>query len=316
MIVFELAWNQQQHWSGIFAHDAAKYADQLGAALLNQELGALHCFALSDHQQKFSKAITQVEVTENGIALPNTGRLHFQIQQASDFKKLNNLDMACGDWYTVASTSTHAVNPSKPVLLELLSLIVSDAETTSLETTLTKAPQLMLNLLKLVNSVGMGNATPARSIRQAITILGRRQLQRWLQLLLYAEQYGEDDKRPVILIAAAMRGKRLALWAEQGWLGSTSADEAFLCGMLSLLDRLFGEPLAQLLAPLPLDHHLRAALLSSEGILGQALKQLTALEAGEHQNPILKPLLAKQASWINTDLKAITWVHRLISESI
>nr|WP_314900749.1 HDOD domain-containing protein [uncultured Deefgea sp.] len=196
MIVFELAWNQQQHWSGIFAHDAAAYADQLDAALLNQELGALHCFALSDHQQKFSEAITQVEVTENGIVLPNTGQLYFQIQQASYFKKLNNLDMACGNWYTVASTSTHSANPSKPVLLELLSIIVSDAETTTLETTLTKAPQLMLNLLKLVNSVGMGNATPARSIHQAITILGRRQLQRWLQLLLYAEQYGVSVETP------------------------------------------------------------------------------------------------------------------------
>ncbi|MGL4997359.1 MAG: hypothetical protein ACRC6G_14440, partial [Deefgea sp.] len=115
---------------------------------------------------------------------------------------------------------------------------------------------------------------------------------------------------------AAMRGKRLALWAEQGWLGNTNPDEAFMCGMLSLLDRLFGEPLDQLLAPLPLEQQLRAALLAGEGVLGQALNQLTALEAGDTRNPILKPLLAKQASWINTDLKAIAWVHRLICESI
>ncbi|MGL6042225.1 MAG: HDOD domain-containing protein, partial [Deefgea sp.] len=262
-----------------------------------------------------SNPIVTLKQTDDGIVLPNMGRLHFQVQHASDFNPLSPLDMACGAWYTAASTSSHAANPSKPVLLELLSLIVSDAETSALETTLTKAPQLMLNLLKLVNSVGMGNATPARSIRQAITMLGRRQLQRWLQLLLYAEQYG-DDGATAILIAAAMRGKRLALWAEQGWLGNTNPDEAFMCGMLSLLDRLFGEPLDQLLAPLPLEQQLRAALLAGEGVLGQALNQLTALEAGDTRNPILKPLLAKQASWINTDLKAIAWVHRLICESI
>lgn len=317
MIVFELVWNQQQQWVGIFAHDAAAYADQLGLALLNQELGSLHCFAIDlQKEQQNTNAFVVLEATSNRIILPNTGQLHFQIQNASDVQQLNHLDMACGPWYTAASTDKNTVNPSKPVLLELLSLIVSDAETTALETTLAKAPQLMLNLLKLVNSVGMSSATPARSIRQAITLLGRRQLQRWLQLLLYAEQYGDDATTPVILIAAAMRGKRLALWAEQGWLASTSADEAFLCGMLSLLDRLFGEPLDQLLAPLPLEPDLRAALLASEGPLGHALKQLAALEAGDVNHPMLKPLLAKQASWINTDLKAITWVHRLIRESI
>ncbi|MBM5572556.1 MULTISPECIES: HDOD domain-containing protein [Deefgea] len=315
MIVFELVWNQQQHWVGLFAHHGAEYADQLGAALLNQELGALSCFAIGNPQQQLTDSIIAVEASNNGITLPNQGRLHFHLQNANQIKQLNTLDLACGAWYTAASSSHHAANPSKPILLELLSLIVSDAETSALESTLAKAPQLMLHLLKLVNSVGMGNAAPARSIRQAITILGRRQLQRWLQLLLYAEQYGEADAAPVILIAAAMRGKRLALWAEQGWLGNTSADEAFLCGMLSLLDRLFGEPLEQLLAPLPLETNLRLALLKGDGLLGHALQQLAMLEAGEIHHPVLKPLLAKQASWINTDLKAITWVQRLICGS-
>ncbi len=315
MIVFELVWNQQQQWTGIFAHDAASHAEHLGTALFNQELDALSCFAVGNSENTLSPSIVALEQTENGIMQPNAGRFYFQIQHASDFNPLGKMDMACGAWYTAASTNSHAANPSKPVLLELLSLIVSDAETAALETTLTKAPQLMLNLLKLVNSVGMGNTNPARSIRQAITMLGRRQLQRWLQLLLYAEQYG-DNGTPSILIAAAMRGKRLSLWAEQGWLGNISADEAFMCGMLSLLDRLFGEPLEKLLAPLPLEPHLRSALLAGEGILGQSLSQLTALEAGDLHNPILQPLLAKQASWVNSDLKAITWVHRLIYESI
>lgn len=257
--------------------------------------------------------MVSVQQDADGIILPNTGRLHFQLQHSSDFSALGLLDAACGPWYTAACPSRNIVNPSKPVLLELLSLIVNDAETSALEMTLAKAPQLMFNLLKLVNSISMGNAAPARSIRQAITLLGRRQLQRWLQLLLYAEQYGETT--PAFLIAAALRGKRLALWAEHGWLGSIQADEAFLCGMLSLLDRLFAEPLTQLLAPLPLEENLRLALLSGEGVLGLGLQQLAALEAGDHQNPILAPLLSKQATWVNCEIKALTWVHRLICES-
>ena len=311
MILFELIWDQQQRWTGVYAHHAQECGDILGAALLNQQLDGLVCLAQGECN---GDRIVHVQQDEHGIVLPNAGRLHFHLQHSSEFATIGPLDSACGPWYIEANHNASAINPSKPVLLELLSLIVSDAETAAIEKALTKAPQLMFNLLKLVNSVGMGNTTPARSIRQAITLLGRRQLQRWLQLLLYAEQYGDQDATPTILIAAAMRGKRLALWAEQGWLGSINSDEAFLCGMLSLLDRLFGEPLAQLLTPLPLEPHLRAALLTGDGVLGQSLRQLAALESGDLHNPILNPLLAKQASWINTDLKAISWVHRLICE--
>ncbi|WP_051534544.1 HDOD domain-containing protein [Deefgea rivuli] len=310
MILLELVWDQQQRWIGLFAHNADQFGDILGAALLNQPLRGVACYALGQHS---TEGLVNVQQDEHGIVLPNSARLHFQLQHSSDFTALNPLDVACGPWYTEASPTANAANPSKPVLLELLSLIVSDAETSALEMTLAKAPQLMFNLLKLVNSVSMGSAAPARSIRQAITLLGRRQLQRWLQLLLYAEQYGEAT--PAILIAAALRGKRLALWAEHGWLGNTNQDEAFLCGMLSLLDRLFAEPLTELMALLPLDLHLRSALLSGEGVLGLALKQLTALEAGERHNPLIAPLLAKQAAWVNCELKAIAWAHRLICES-
>ena len=247
------------------------------------------------------------------VQLP--GQLHFNINNKAALTQIAQNDYACGSWYTEALAGSGKINPAKPVLLELLSLIVSDADTSALEKTLAKAPQLMLNLLKLVNSVGMGGASQARSIRQAITLLGRRQLQRWLQLLLYAEQYGDDAITPPILIAAALRGKRLALWSDNGWLPGVDSDEAFLCGMLSLLDRLFGEPLVQLIDPLPLAPSLRSALLDGEGVLGHALLQLCALEAAQADTSTMSPMASDPTRWIHSEIKAIAWVRRLVSES-
>ncbi|MBM5574777.1 HDOD domain-containing protein [Deefgea sp. CFH1-16] len=315
MIFFELVWDTQQNWIGLFAHHAQHDADALSEVCHTYELLSLPCMLLDETATPLASPLMALIRDEQGIALPQGGHLHFKVQHTADLSHLSHHDAACGSWFTEASNSSSNSNPSRPVLLEVLSLIVSDAEIAQLETALAKAPQLMLNLLRLVNSVGMGSATPARSIRQAITLLGRRQLQRWLQLLIYAEQYGDSGK-PALLIAAALRGKRMAQWAEQGWLGNTQADEAFLCGMLSLLDRLFGEPLQQLLAPLPLDEHLRSALISGDGILGAALVQLTALEAGDAEHPLITPLLAKQKTWINSEIQAIAWVHRLVRESL
>ncbi|WP_288842046.1 HDOD domain-containing protein [uncultured Deefgea sp.] len=315
MIFFELVWDTQQNWTGLFAHHAQHAADALSEACHTYELHSLPCMLLEETAIPTPSPLIALIRDEHGIALPQGGHLYFNVQHTADLNQLNANDAVCGPWFTEASSHSSTSNPSRPVLLEVLSLIVSDAEISQLETALAKAPQLMLNLLRLVNSVGMGSATPARSIRQAITLLGRRQLQRWLQLLIYAEQYGENSK-PALLIAAALRGKRMAQWAEHGWLGNTPADEAFLCGMLSLLDRLFGEPLQQLLAPLPLDENLRAALIDGDGVLGAALTQLGALEAGDAQHALLSPLLAKQQAWVNSEIQAIAWVHRLVRESL
>ncbi|QKJ66747.1 HDOD domain-containing protein [Deefgea piscis] len=316
MIFFELVWDTQQNWTGLFAHHAQQDADALSEACHTYELHGLPCMLLDDTAAPLPSPLMALIRDDHGISLPQGGgHLHFKVQHTADLSHLSQHDLACGPWFTEAADPSSTSNPSRPVLLEVLSLIVSDAEIAQLETALAKAPQLMLNLLRLVNSVGMGSATPARSIRQAITLLGRRQLQRWLQLLIYAEQYGDSGK-PALLIAAALRGKRMAQWAEHGWLGNIQADEAFLCGMLSLLDRLFGEPLQQLLAPLPLDEHLRSALIAGDGILGAALVQLTALEAGDTEHPLIAPLLAKQKTWLNSEIQAIAWVHRLVRESL
>lgn len=79
---------------------------------------------------------------------------------------------------------------SQLAMIRLLGLVMDDAETMQLEAVFKHEPGLAVNLLRLTNSVATGVRTKVTSLRHAITVLGRRQLQRWLQLLLYTNPTG------------------------------------------------------------------------------------------------------------------------------
>lgn len=160
-------------------------------------------------------------------------------------------------------------------VLSLLSLLAREADTRELETVFRAEPELTYHLLRLVNSVGNGLQQPISSLAHAITVLGRRQLKRWLQLLLYANL---DDRRGAanpLLQLAAYRGDLLER------LLPASDDTPYMVGIFSLLDRLLPMSMADIVDHLPLGQPARDALASRSGPLGQLLSALDAADSGQ-----------------------------------
>jgi EAL and modified HD-GYP domain-containing signal transduction protein len=160
-------------------------------------------------------------------------------------------------------------------VLSLLSLLAREADTRELETVFRAEPELTYHLLRLVNSVGHGLQQPISSLAHAITVLGRRQLKRWLQLLLYANL---DDRRGAanpLLQLAAYRGDLLEC------LLPASDDTPYMVGIFSLLDRLLPMSMADIVNHLPLGQPARAALAARSGALGQLLSALDAADTGQ-----------------------------------
>jgi EAL and modified HD-GYP domain-containing signal transduction protein len=160
---------------------------------------------------------------------------------------------------------------SRKRLLALLGLLARDADSRELEVLLKQDPALAYHLLKLVNSAAFALSSPIHSFGQAINVLGRRQLQRWLQLLLYARQQDDGLANPLLPLAAVRAAMMETLVKAQGG-DRDQQDMAFVVGVFSLLDVLLEMPMTEIVAALSLDLDVVMALLDRGGPLGELLQ--------------------------------------------
>lgn len=185
-----------------------------------------------------------------------------------------------GDWYMALPPRPNASQASsRTVALQLLQLVMADADTSEIEAVLRYDPALAYHLLRVVNSLGMGMGKKISSFSQAILILGRAQLRRWLNLMLFSSREG-DERSAMLFARVAARARTMELAAKAAGLDKPVQDMAFMTGMFSLLGILFGLPLTEVLKPLKIDETLSAALLERNGELGQLLSLAETAELG------------------------------------
>lgn len=204
----------------------------------------------------------------------------------------------------------------RSTLLNLLGLVAGDADSHEMEALFKRDPNLSYQLLKLVNSVSFSLTHKITNFKQAITLLGRRQLQRWLQLLLYAGHHGPGGASALLSFvarrAAFMEGAIAARSGKQD-----EKDRAFMIGMFSLLDVLFRAPIADLVVPLNLHDDITNALVAHEGTLGQLLELAITTESNIADNDLcqsLEALAISPATFIEIQLKALAWAAQVSGE--
>jgi EAL and modified HD-GYP domain-containing signal transduction protein len=208
---------------------------------------------------------------------------------------------------------------SQLALLRLLGLVMGDAETTAMEGVFKHEPGLAMNLMRLTNSVATGVRTQVTSLRHAITVLGRRQLQRWLQLLLYTNPSGSPHIVSPLLQLAATRGRFLELLAGKLRPGVREfEDHAFMTGIMSLMPTLMGVALEEILKSIQLASNVHEAIESKSGQLGIMLQLAEALEMsdGAACHTLTEQLTGADHLMVNACLtQALSWASNIGREN-
>lgn len=123
---------------------------------------------------------------------------------------------------------------------------------------------LSYKLLRYINSASIGRSNTINSIKQALDLLGEREVKRWVSLLALANL--GQDKPEALVTQAVTRGRFCELLARFFNL-SARAEDLFLMGMFSLLDAILDRELGQILAQMPIQADVKAALLGEENKL-------------------------------------------------
>jgi EAL and modified HD-GYP domain-containing signal transduction protein len=218
-----------------------------------------------------------------------------------------------------AILSGKKITPSEMVLLRLLDLINGNADNLAIEEAVKRDPLLSLNLLRLVNGhqadAGIGRI---ESVSAALTQLGRSQLQRWLQILLYSGPDGGMELNRPLLQMATTRGRLLELMSQALHPDDVAcANAAFTVGIMSLMDALFSVPMRDILDKVEVSADVRAALLERAGEYGAMLRVAEELEGAQCKRTLAAALdtLGLSARQVRAiELAAFGWVGELGAE--
>ncbi|MFZ5491292.1 MAG: EAL and HDOD domain-containing protein [Pseudomonadota bacterium] len=162
-------------------------------------------------------------------------------------------------------------------------------------------------LLRYINSATFYLTRRIDSLRQAVVLLGQRQIRQIASLLLL----DDGDTPPLELLRLTLVRARLC--EQLARARKLDPDTAFTVGLFSTADLLLDQPLAKVLADLPLSQAVTRAILLHEGGLGRLLEAVVAYENGRFDHPAIADLAGVDLTGLYLD--AVDFTQGLIDAS-
>jgi EAL and modified HD-GYP domain-containing signal transduction protein len=247
-----------------------------------------------------------------------------KVETREDYKLCMDLGFDYFQGYHFAKPAViggRKLSPSQLAVMDLMNMVMSDAENSVIERAVKKDPSLALNLLRLVNTPAVGARQRIDSIGQALMLLGRRQLQRWLQILLYADPGARGHTLSPLLMLATTRARLMELLAQRLRPGQRNVAEiAFTVGIMSLMDVLFEVRMDDLMEQIPMIDEVSEALLHRTNFFGELLKLAESIErmddVATHVTPALASLVLSSDDLLELEVAAFEWSDSVVRYAI
>jgi c-di-GMP-related signal transduction protein len=167
------------------------------------------------------------------------------------------------------------IEPAKPELLRLINAVDRDLSMDRIEHLLASEPLLAWRFLRFANSAGFGLRNTIESLRHGLMILGLSTLRHWLMQQLTSAS--DDSNLQPVRQSMVLRSQLMEQLLDAGDQDSLRR-EVVLCGLLSQIDLLAGEPLNIAMQRIPVSERVLGAVLSNTGPYAPYLQIATALE--------------------------------------
>ncbi len=151
-----------------------------------------------------------------------------------------------------------------------------DLDVKVLEKLIKTEASVCYRLLRYLNSSIFGFKNEIHSVRHALSILGERELRRWVRLV--AAVGAGEEKTTDLVLSALVRGRFGDLLAPHVAHGES---DLFLLGLLSLIDAMLEMPMPEVLEKIPLDRETKSVLLGQQSSLRPVFQLMLAHESGE-----------------------------------
>ncbi len=196
-----------------------------------------------------------------------------KVETAEEFRYCNELGFKLFQGYFFARPTIskgQRQSPSQMVLFELFNSLSKEEPVDIIERLFKREPELDFKLLNLINSAAYYRQIKIASIRQAIMLLGYRQLQRWVSLMLFAGDIKERGSNP-ILERAAIRRIMMAILTKKVKRDRDLIEAGFIVGILSMANVLLHMPSDTIVSELNISEEIALALTERKGVLGRLL---------------------------------------------
>ena len=204
-------------------------------------------------------------------AVRNTAELELAFASGA----LGVLGLPAGD---EAVPSRMALAPELRVITELMQLSQSKGSFEHMQALMHTDAALASRFVRLVNSPAFGWRVEVPSFAHVFLLLGPGRLMRWLALLLVWSVPGVQA-RPLAQLALRRGLAMAALTRAAGQEDLEDLeDEMFICGVLSLLDRMTGLAFQDLADLVPMPARVQASITGPAGPYARHLNLLAAVE--------------------------------------
>jgi c-di-GMP-related signal transduction protein len=252
-------------------------------ALMVKRYGPWRCRMLAE----------KVETREEFVAAQKSGFVYFQ---GYFFRRPETL-------------RTHDISGNRLNYVRMLQVVSKpELDPREIENAIKGEAALCYRLLRYLNSAVFGFSSEIHSVRHALTLLGEREVRRWVRLVVTLA--AGQNKSSELVLSALVRARFCELLSPKIQHGES---DLFLLGLLSLMDSILEIPMSEVLDNVPIDQETKCVLLGGSSRLRPLYQLLLSQEAGDwqHSAKLAKSLDLRESDVAEIYFQAMQWARQV-----